>query len=126
MQRSSPTLSLGVYTKYFILSCFKRFYYSYYTESLYLVSFTYAFCMLIIAFMLGDHFKKNKYIDFFCNISLSVYLMQMTFGGLMMHEFSIMGVDFTLSFILTSVFIFLISWLHYRFIEVKILGKMFQ
>ena len=106
--------------------CFKYFYYLHYAESLYLVSYTYAFCMLIIFVMMENYFKENKYVKFICDISLSIYLLQMTFGGFLMTVLYDLGVNFSLSFLITCAFILIISWLHHVFIEVKFLKNIIK
>lgn len=97
--------------------CFYRFNTAYYSESLYLVSFVYSVLLLIFSISLEKYFKPNRYINFVCDISLSIYLLQMTFGSLFITILEQKEVPFTIAFIFTVLFVVVISWLHTELIE---------
>ncbi len=100
--------------------CFKVFAWNYFAESLYLVSFIYALGLLVIFVLLESQFKTNRYISFLCRISLSVYVLQMTFGSYFMQVFEELKIPFTGSFVISVGIILILAWLHYNFIEKKL------
>lgn len=106
--------------------CFYRFHYGYYAENLYLVSYTYAVLLVIAFFSWEKHFKPNKIVSFIGKVSLSVYLLQMTWGGIIMQKFADRNIPFTLAFCATILMIVGLSWVHTEFIEKKIIGRFFQ
>lgn len=55
----------------------------------YFVSFIYSLFLIIIFAIFKEQFKKSQMIDFCCKISLSVYLMHMTFGSFLLSFFYI-------------------------------------
>ena len=67
---------------------------------------------LIIFAIFKEQFKKSQMIDFCCKISLSVYLMHMTFGSFLLSFFLYISIPFSLSFVITIAVIFLISYIH--------------
>lgn len=103
---------------------FKKFQYEFYAENLYLVSFFYAVLFVVICLTWEKHFTANKYIDFLCGISLSVYLLHMTWGGFLMQAFAEMGIPFTAAFIFTVFLIFGIACFHTKYIESGILKRL--
>lgn len=78
----------------------------------YFVSFIYSVFLIVIFAILKERFKKSQMMEYFCRISLSVYLMHMTFGSFLLTLFSYISMPFSLSFILTIIAIFLISYIH--------------
>ena len=78
----------------------------------YFVSFIYSLFLIIIFAIFKEQFKKSQMIDFCCKISLSVYLMHMTFGRFLLSFFSYISIPFSLSFVITIAVIFLISYIH--------------
>lgn len=91
------------------------FYYfanNYYMNSLYLSSFAYAIMLLALFLVLEKYFVKNKFIDFICGISLSFYLVQMTFGSYFMTVWDSIGLNYTVAFIITLLLIIFVSYVH--------------
>ena len=78
----------------------------------YLVSFMYSVFLIILFAVFKEWFKENRLIGFLCRISLSVYLMHMTFGSYLLTRFSYANLLFSLSFIITIGIVFLISYMH--------------
>jgi len=104
--------------------CFHRFYAQYYYEEKYLVSFSYAVLLVVICLLFDSVFEEKSWCRFLCSISLSVYLLQMTWGGFFMQVFVDHNIPFTVAFILTVCIITAISWFHSKYIENKILKKL--
>ncbi len=103
---------------------FKKFQYEFYAENLYLISFLYAVLFVVICLTWEKRFTANKYVDFFGSISLSVYLLHMTWGGFLMQAFTEMGIPFTAAFIFTVFLIFGIACFHTKYIENGILKRL--
>lgn len=106
--------------------CFYRFHYGYYAENLYLVSYIYAVFLVVAFFSWEEHFKTNKVISFIGKISLSVYLLQMTWGGFFMSVLSASKVPFTVAFFLTVGMLVGLAWLHTKYVEEKIIGGLWK
>ena len=62
-------------------------------------------------------FKKNKAVSFLCRISLSVYLVHMTFGCFLLTLCSFVHIPFTLSFIATIGAILTLSYVHMKVMD---------
>lgn len=102
---------------------FYQFNTTYYKESLYLVSIVYACLLLIVFVLLEKLFEPCKWIDFICRISLSIYVLHMTFGSFLMQLLVDWQFNFTVAFIITFCIIIFISYIHSTFIEKIILEK---
>lgn len=88
----------------------------FYEESPYLISFAYAFLLFALAMVLEDRFKSQVIVDHLSKISYSVYLVHMTYGGLLM-EILTAHIGFTISFAITIIVVLLIAAIHYWAIE---------
>lgn len=94
----------------------------YYAENPYIISIICA-ALLLLLFIAGEHaFKEQVIITFLEKISLSLYLVHMTWGSFLM-SFLESRIRFSLSFILTLGFLIFVAWLHYRLIETGLLKK---
>lgn len=106
--------------------CFYKFQYNYYAENLYLVSYMYAILMVAVFFSWEKYFSPNNIVSFIGKISLSVYLLQMTWGGFFMQVFNDRNIFFTLAFCITVFIIAGLSWLHTKYIEGKIIDGLLK
>lgn len=104
-----------------MVSFFYCFQPRYMSDSFYLVSMAYALLLLIFFLAMDRHFKQNRFIHYICEISLSVYLLQMTFGSFLMTIFETHKLPFTVSFLITVVVIAAISSLHTKYVDKGIL-----
>lgn len=104
-----------------MVSFFYCFQPGYMSESFYLVSMAYALLLLIFFLAMDRHFNQNRCIQYICEISLSVYLLQMTFGSFFMTILETLRIPFTVSFLITVFVVAAISCLHTKFIDKGIL-----
>lgn len=58
-----------------------------------------------------------------CRISLSVYVLQMTFGSFVIALFTSMGINYTIAFFMAVDITLLLSFAHYEIVEQKILRR---
>lgn len=89
----------------------------YHDSSPYFVSFIYSIALVVLFALLNDKFKKNKAVSFLCRISLSVYLVHMTFGCFLLTLCSFVHIPFTLSFIATIGAILTLSYVHMKVMD---------
>ena len=86
----------------------------YHDTSFYLVSFMYSVALIVLFEVFNNKFKQNKVISFLCKISLSVYLVHMTFGSFLLTVFSFVHIPFTISFVMTIGIVFALSYVHMK------------
>ena len=84
----------------------------YHDTNCYLISFMYSVFLIILFAVFKECFKENRLIGFLCKVSLSVYLMHMTFGSYLLTLFADISLPFSISFVITTGIIFLISYVH--------------
>ena len=101
--------------------CFYKFGFETYENNPYFPSFAYALLLFLLFLMFEDTFPPNKYVQFLCKISLSIYVLHMTFGSFLLAEFYYAGLKFTVSFLLTIPIVLLLSWIHYELVERRLL-----
>lgn len=89
----------------------------YHDTSFYLVSFMYSVALVVLFEVFNNKFKQNKVISFLCKISLSVYLIHMTFGSFLLTVFSFIHIPFTISFVMTISIVFAISYIHMKVMD---------
>lgn len=89
----------------------------YYDTSFYLVSFVYSVTLIVLFEVFNDKFKQNTIISFLCKISLSVYLVHMTFGSFLLTVFSFVHIPFTISFVMTIGIVFALSYVHMKVMD---------
>lgn len=89
----------------------------YHDTSFYLVSFMYSVALVVLFEVFNNKFKQNKVISFLCKISLSVYLVHMTFGSFLLTVFSFVHIPFTISFVMTISIVFAISYIHMKVMD---------
>lgn len=106
--------------------CFYKFHSGYYAENPYIISFVYAIFLVVMFFSLEKHFAENKYIHFCCNISLPVYLLQMTWGQFIMSVFDAWKLRFTVTFILTVLSLVGIAWFHSKYIDNRLINHLYH
>ncbi len=94
----------------------------YYAQEPYLISVVYAIGLLICCISGENFFKSNRFVDFIGNISLSVYLVHMTWGGLLMSFFEA-RIRFTAAFAVSVLLIIIVAAVHHRAIEKGVLEK---
>lgn len=92
-------------------------------ELSYFVSCSYAYLLVILGILLTDCFTQNRLIQFICRISLSVYVLQMTFGSFVIALFTSMGINYTIAFFMAVGITLLLSFAHYEIVEQKILRR---
>lgn len=109
-----------------MVMCFYKFHYDYYAESLYLVSYIYGILLVAVFFSWEKYFRPNKVVTFIGEISLSIYLLQMTWGGLFMSVLSEWHIPFTLTFCVTVLIIVGMAWIHNRYVEEKLIGRLLK
>ncbi len=105
---------------------FHRFSLKYYTQSPYLVSYLYAVLLVVLVLSWEKYFGPNRCVSFLCRISFAVYLLQMTWGGMLMQIFSDCGIPFTAGFMLTVAAVFGIAWVHTRYVEERLLTRVLR
>lgn len=93
-------------------------------EVSYFVSCLYAYLLVMLGILLTDCFTQNRLIQFICRISLSVYVLQMTFGSFAVTLFTAMGINYTIAFLIAVGIIILLSFAHYEIVEQKILQRL--
>lgn len=113
---------LGIFNYIIMLMAFYILNNGYFSDEPYISSVVYALLLLLL-FLIGDsNFKSNDYISFIERISLSIYLVHMTWGGLLM-TFLESRVGFSFAFVITIILIVIIASIHYCVIEMGILKK---
>lgn len=113
-------LGFGAFNYVMMTLSFYKLNTGYYADTSYIISFVYAVLLLII-FVAGERsFKRNRFIEFLGKISLSVYLVHMTWGGLFMSLLEPMT-GFSLAFVCSLGLVIIVSWFHYALIENKLL-----
>lgn len=98
-------------------ACIWVFARQYHDTSFYLVSFIYSVTLIVLFEVFDDKFKQNIIISFLCKISLSVYLVHMTFGSFLLTVFSFVHIPFTISFIMTISIVFALSYVHMKIMD---------
>lgn len=106
--------------------CFHRFYLEYYAQNPYLISYVYAVLLVVLLLSWEKYFRPNRYVAFLCRISFAIYLLQMTWGGMLMQVCSDCGVPFTVSFVFTVAAVFGIAWVHTKYVEERLLTKVLR
>ncbi len=95
----------------------------YFSDEPYIISIVYA-VGLFLCFVFGEkQFKKNRYVDFIGKISLSVYLVHMTWGGLFMSSFEPYA-GFSFSFAVSVLLVILVAAIHHYMLEAGVLKKL--
>ena len=92
----------------------------YYIEQPYAISLIYALLIFIILILIEKKVCVPKCVEYISNISFSIYLTHMTFGSWLITIFE-QHVPFTVAVIITFIWIVIVSDLHYRYIEMKLL-----
>lgn len=94
----------------------------YYAENPYIISIICA-ALLLLLFISGESaFKDHTVITFLEKISLSLYLVHMTWGSFLL-SFLEFRVRFSFALVLTLGALIFIAWLHYRLVETGLLKK---
>lgn len=115
-------IGLGILNDIIMTAVFYKLNTGYYADVPYLVSVVYAIG-LFLCFILGEkYFKRSRYVDFIEKISLSVYLVHMTWGSLFMSFFE-QRTGFSVSFVLSLALVVIVAAIHHRVIEAGILKK---
>lgn len=94
----------------------------YYTDRKYLVSYIIAFLLVAVIPLFESYFKESGFVEFVCKISLSIYLLQMTWGSFIMQFFSDIDLPFTISFLMTIAILVVLAFLHHSLVEKRLLG----
>lgn len=94
----------------------------YYADEPYLVSLLYALLLFSVFLGFEEKIVLPRLVLFFSDISFSVYLIHMTFGGEIMSLIE-NRIPFTISFIITIFIVFFISILFYKKVEIGIISK---
>lgn len=106
----------------FIFNMMKAFPHYYEEVNSYGVSLVYAYMLFIICLLLDDKIStyfesgKGKYITFISDISYSLYLNHMTFGTMIL-SILYQRVNYTITFLIALVIVFILSYLQHIFIE---------
>ena len=113
-----------------MIVAFNKLNYRYYQAELYLVSYMYAILLLAVCVIFEKMFAETAVCKWICKVSLSVYLVHMTWGSYLMQIFAVdMGMSFSFSFILVVTIIFALGWIHYRLFEegiIKMIERVFH
>lgn len=94
----------------------------YYTDEPYLISLMYALLLFGIFLGFEEKIVLPKIVIFFSDISFSVYLINMTFGGEIMSMIE-NKLPFTVCFIIAICFVFFISILFHKYVEIGLISK---
>lgn len=114
---------LGMINYIMMVITFYRLNNGYFSNEPYINSVIYAVLLLLLFLIMDDRFKNNDSIGFIERISLSVYLVHMTWGGLFM-SFLEPRVGFSFSFIISIILIVIVASVHYCVIETGILKRL--
>ncbi len=115
-------IGLGILNYCIMAAVFYKLNTGYYADVPYLVSVVYAIG-IFLCFIFGEkYFKNSPYIDFIEKISLSIYLVHMTWGSLFMSFFE-QRTGFSVSFVLSLVLVVIVAFVHHRVIEAGILRR---
>ena len=115
----------GFVLNYLTMVCvFYIFVRVYYSQSLYLVSYTYA-VLLVCAFCLFQKaFRQNRIVSFACEISLSFYLIHMTWGSYLITIMTKNRLPITLAFLITFVICTGIAYLFTKYLDKGIVSRL--
>lgn len=109
-------ICFGILNYSIMTAVFYKLNIGYYSDEPYIISIVYA-VGLFLCFIFGEkHFKTNRYVDFIGKISLSIYLIHMTWGGLFMSFFE-QNIGFSISFVISVLLIILVAAIHHYLIE---------
>lgn len=113
---------LGLTNYIIMIVAFYRFNNIYFFSEPYVSSVIYAVLLLLLFLIWSECFKANDYISFIERISLSIYLVHMTWGGFLM-SFLESRVGFSIAFVISIVLVVVIASIHYCIIENGLLKK---
>lgn len=103
-----------------LLKTIMIFRYDYYIKQPYLISLAYAILIFGIFLLLENQIVIPKIVKFVSDISFSLYLLHMPFGGLIMTTLG-KTFNFTTSFLVSVSVIGVLAWFHNMWIEKKLI-----
>lgn len=124
-KRLSFTKFLGIILVHWLIcvECIAAFRAEYYSAQPYLISLVYAVLIFGICMICEQYFVLPPMVKFIADISFSIYLLHMTFGGMMMSYMEKLGV-FSIGFVLTICIVVILAIIHYKWIEKGVLDRL--
>lgn len=115
-------LTAFIFNYFVFLKCIVMFRVDYYSNQPYLISLVYAVLIFGIFLLLEDKLIVPKTVKYISDISFSLYLFHMPFGGLIM---TVLGkyFGFTACFVITVTIVGMLAWGYHEWIEKRVIGK---
>lgn len=106
-----------------LLKCIVMFRGEYYSNQPYLISLAYAVLIFGVFLLMEEKLILPKPVKFISDISFSLYLLHMPFGGLIMTQLG-NNLGFTVSFMITVFAVGILAWGHCEWVEKRGIGKL--